>query len=234
MKPLIAIPVPHSSNSEYSARALPHYVRAVESAGAAALPVTLENLPEALARCHAVLLPGSRADVDPAKYEAAPHPECAAADRGRETLDWRLLDHAYAERKPVLGICYGLQSLNVYRGGTLVQHIESQVKHENKAERHAHRVTVTPESLLASILRPDAWGGWAVDVNSSHHQAAAVPGRDLRTVAECPDDRVVEALEGTAPDHFVVAVQWHPERSLDEEPSQALFRALVEAARNGR
>jgi len=69
-------------------------------------------------------------------------------------------------------------------------------------------------------------------VNSSHHQSADAIGDGLRIVARCPDDGIIEALEGTSPDHFVVAVQWHPERSVDEdEASLAIFRALVEAAR---
>ncbi len=68
-------------------------------------------------------------------------------------------------------------------------------------------------------------------VNSSHHQAANVVGDGLRVVARSPQDRVIEALEGTSPDHFVLAVQWHPERSVEDEASRAIFRALVEAAK---
>ena len=71
-----------------------------------------------------------------------------------------------------------------------------------------------------------------IPVNSSHHQSAEVVGDGLRVVARCPDDGIIEALEGTSPDHFVLAVQWHPERSVeDDEPSRAIFRALIEAAR---
>ena len=226
MKPVVALPVPHSSNHEYSARALSHYRRAVELAGAEPLTVTTDNLAEAQQRCAAVLLPGSRADVDPARYQAERHADCAPADPGREELDWELLDHAYAARLPVLGICYGLQSLNVYRGGTLLQHIAG---HENKAARHAHSVHVESSSRLAGILSGGAGGD--LQVNSSHHQSAAQPGDGLRAVAVCPNDEIIEALESTTPDHFVVAVQWHPERSLDEEASLALFRALIEAAK---
>ena len=69
-----------------------------------------------------------------------------------------------------------------------------------------------------------------MEVNTSHHQAAATVGDGLRVAAKAPDG-VIEALEGTSPGHFVVAVQWHPERSLEEPASQAIFRALVEAAR---
>jgi putative glutamine amidotransferase len=231
MKPLVAIPLPHSSNAEYSTRVLPQYIHAAQMAGADALPVSADNLQQALQGCQAVLLPGSRADVDPARYHMARHPACAPADRGREELDWRLLQHAYNTRKPVLGICYGLQSLNVYRGGTLIQHIESSIKHEHKTAPHAHRVRVESGSRLQSILGLDAGAGLSLEVNSSHHQSAEKPGEGLRISAACPEDGVVEALEGTDPGHFVVAVQWHPERSPDEASSQALFRALLAACR---
>jgi putative glutamine amidotransferase len=99
----------------------------------------------------------------------------------------------------------------------------------------AHTVEVDPKSKLAEILSRDAPGGQAsvaINVNSSHHQAADVVGDGLRAVARSSQDGIIEALEGTSPDHFVLAVQWHPERSVDDdEPSRAIFRALVEAAR---
>jgi putative glutamine amidotransferase len=69
-------------------------------------------------------------------------------------------------------------------------------------------------------------------VNSSHHQSAEAVGNGLRVVARCPDDGIIEALEGTGPDHFVLAVQWHPERSVDDDvASRAIFAALIAAAR---
>jgi putative glutamine amidotransferase len=108
-----------------------------------------------------------------------------------------------------------------------VQHVDNPARHENKAVAQAHAVLVEPGSRLAGILALN--DNRKVDVNSSHHQSAAIIGRDLRAVASCPDDDIVEAVEGTTSNHFVVAVQWHPERSLDEAPSQALFRALVAA-----
>jgi len=241
-------------------------------------------------RCDAVLLPGSKADVDPAKYDAPRDPQTAPADAGRDTVDELLLQDAYNMRKPILGICYGLQILNAYRTGTLIQHLESPVKHDaGRKVAVAHNVEVEPGSKLASIvtsgakappsgqlsfprLKPGASteppsstkAGAAMEVvatveghgfslaartakgeasapegqplvipvNSSHHQAADLVGDGLRVVARSPQDGVIEALEGTSPDHFVLAVQWHPERSVDEdEPSAAIFRALVEAAR---
>jgi putative glutamine amidotransferase len=232
MRPRIAIPVPHS-NEEYAARALPQYEHAVEMAGGEPVRIPLDQPPaqvmKLIERCDAVLLPGSKADVDPAKYDRPRDLRTHASDAGRDTVDELLLQDAYNMRKPLLGICYGLQSLNVYRTGTLVQHIESKINHEaGRQVSVAHSVEVEPGSRLAEILGESR----KLPVNSSHHQSAEVIGDGLRAVAKCAEDDVVEAVEGTAADHFVLAVQWHPERSVDEdEPSRAIFRALVEAAR---
>jgi len=175
------------------------------------------------------LLPGSKADVDPSKYSAAAEPETAEADPKRDTVDELLLQDAYNMHKPVLGICYGLQILNVYRSGTLLQHITSPVNHEAGREVPlAHEVAVEIGSTLGGIV-----GTTALPVNSSHHQSAELIGDGLRVVARCTQDGIIEAIEGTAPDHFVLAVQWHPERSTEiDEVSKAIFRAFVEAARS--
>src|SRR6202795_689252 len=131
--PRIAIPVPHSGDREYAERALPQYEEAVRTAGGEPVRIELDETPvqlmKQIERCDAVLLPGSRADVDPQKYRADRHEKTASADAKRELVDDLLLQDAYNLRKPVLGICYGLQSLNVYRSGTLIQHIESPVNH---------------------------------------------------------------------------------------------------------
>jgi putative glutamine amidotransferase len=237
MLPRIAIPVPHSADREYAERSLPQYERAVEMAGGEPVRIPLDQPPEEvmklIERCDAVLLPGSKADVDPAKYDAPRDPQTAAADSGRDTVDELLLQDAYNMRKPVLGICYGLQILNVYRTGTLIQHIESPVNHAaGRKVAVAHTVEVNPGSKLAEIVASGTKRDpLVVSVNSSHHQAAGVVGDGLRVVARSPQDGVIEALEGTSPDHFVLAVQWHPERSVDEdESSRAIFRALVDAA----
>jgi putative glutamine amidotransferase len=238
MPPRIAIPVPHSGNPEYAGRALPQYLRAVERAGGEPVRIPLDQSPaevmKLIERCDAVLLPGSEADVDPAKYDAPKDPHTNPPDPRRDTVDELLLQDAYNMRKPVLGICYGLQILNVYRSGTLLQHITSPVNHSaGRKVTIAHTVEVDAGSRLAEIVTsaPTAEGhAFSVPVNSSHHQAAEVIGDGLRIVARCPQDGIIEALEGTSPDHFVLAVQWHPERSVDDEPSRAIFRALVEAA----
>jgi putative glutamine amidotransferase len=239
MPPRIAIPVPHSEDSGYAERAFPQYAHAIEMAGAEPVRIPLGRSPaevmELIERCDAVLLPGSKADVDPAKYKAAKNPRTAPADARRDAVDELLLHDAYNLGKPILGICYGLQILNVFRGGTLLQHIESQVNHEaGKNVPVAHTVDLDSRSRLGEMIGPPANGNRvSVAVNSSHHQSAEVIGDGLRIVARCPQDGVIEALEGTSSEHFVVAVQWHPERSVEEdEGSRAIFKALVEAARH--
>jgi putative glutamine amidotransferase len=239
----VAIPLPHSTNHEYGQRAIPRYERAITLAGAEPVRIPLEpvaaEVRELVATCDAVLLPGSNADVDPARFQQPRSPHSAAADALREQVDELLLADAYARRKPILGICYGLQSLNVFRGGSLIQHIPEflpasarmKVNHEaGKKVAVAHTVDLERDSQLAKIVAgavPDS----ILPVNSSHHQSADAIGSGLRIVARCPDDGIVEALEGTSSDHFVVAVQWHPERSVeDDAASRALFDAFIRAA----
>jgi len=235
-KPRIAIPEPCSYDAEYSGRALPPYLRAIEAAGGEPVVVPLQSSPEEIARlitsCSAILLPGSKADVDPQKFNAAAHPKTAPADPPRDAADELLLQDAYNLRKPVFGICYGLQSLNVWRSGSLVQDIESKVNHSagSKVEI-AHKVMVAEDSLLAKEILT-AGDAAALPVNSSHHQSADVIGDGLRAVAHCAEDGVVEAIEGTVPGHYVLAVQWHPEKTFEsDQVSSKLFRAFVESAR---
>jgi putative glutamine amidotransferase len=242
MPPRIAIPMPHSIDREYAERAIPQYERAVEQAGGEPVRIPLDQ-PQAevmklIEHCDGVLLPGSKADVDPARFGAPRSPHTATADPRRDAVDDLLLENAYNLRKPVLGICYGLQSLNVYRAGSLIQHIpdflpeelRNRVNHEaGKKVAVAHTVEIDRDSKLAEILGKEQ--KLVVPVNSSHHQSADTLGDGLLIAARCPDDGIIEALEGNAPDHFVLAVQWHPERSVeDDEPSRAIFRALIHAA----
>jgi putative glutamine amidotransferase len=236
VKPRIAIPEPCSYDSEYSGRALPPYLRAIEAAGGEPVVVPLQSTPEEIARlitsCAAILLPGSKADVDPQKFNAAAHARTAPADPPRDAADELLLQDAYNLHKPVFGICYGLQSLNVWRTGSLIQDIESKVNHSAGAKVEvAHQVTVAADSLLAKEML-NGKDSAPVPVNSSHHQSADVVGDGLRAVAHCAEDGVIEAIEGTVPGHYVLAVQWHPERTFDSDSfSNNLFQAFINSAR---
>src|ERR1700745_404071 len=152
MRPRIAIPIPHSRNPKYAERSLPQYEQAVKTAGGDPIPIPVDRplaeIRKLIDQCDAVLLPGSPAHVDPEHYKAARHPKSASAHVPRDAVDKMLLEDAYNSRKPVLGICYGQQSLNVHRHGSLVQPIESAVNHEagGKVEV-AHLVAVDPASL---------------------------------------------------------------------------------------
>jgi putative glutamine amidotransferase len=235
VRPHIAIPEPCSFDPAYNRRVLPLYVAAIEESGGQAVIISLSTSPEEIARqitpCSAALLPGSPADVDPQKYGAAKHPKTEKTDSLRDGADELLLQDAYNMRKPVFGVCYGLQSLNVWRTGTLIQHIETNIDHSpsDKASP-AHKIEILPGSRLARQLGVDQQQH-LIAVNSSHHQAADVPGDGLRVVARCPDDQTIEALEGTLPGHYVLAVQWHPERDFHgQESSSSLFAHFISAA----
>ena len=262
MRPKIAIPEP-AALRDYTARALPQYEDAVRQAGGDPVVVPLNatnaEIAKLASQCQGVLLPGSKADVDPEKYGVKRHPQTAAADPLRDNVDELLLQDAYNLGKPLLGICYGLQILNVWRTGSLRQHLETGINHEaGKAVQRAHQAAVAADSVLGQIVAPvvedttqpsivpgeeDAQGHGPVEepptlplpVNSSHHQAVDVAGDGLRVVARCPDDGVIEAVEGTQPEHFVIGVQWHPERTYAEEPaSRAIFAAFIAAAQRWR
>jgi len=238
-RPRIAIPVPNSTRPDYVARALPQYEHAVRESGGDPVVIEVNATPseiaQAIKHCDGVLLPGSPADVDPEKYGAERHEKTAPADPFRDNVDELLLQDAYNMHKPVLGICYGLQSLNVWRTGSLDQNLPDAVNHRaGRAVAEAHRIQIDPQSKLAAILRkagllPEQ-GDATLAVNSSHRQAPDIVGDGLRLVAWCPEDGVKEAVE-SATDHFVLGVQWHPERDFDQSTlSQAVFAAFVQAA----
>jgi putative glutamine amidotransferase len=247
-RPRIAIPEPTSTDEAYNQRSLPQYLRAVEAAGGTAVPIPLQATPaewaDILASCSGVLLPGSPADVDPGRYGQERVKECAAKDEAREAADDLLLQGAFDQGKPILGICYGLQSLNVWRKGTLIQDLPKDLPQANAANsgtvnhqpgrevQKAHAIQVTPGSRLSHLVQGGEEETPELFVNSSHHQAIDRPGKALKVVATSPEDGVIEALEGSDPNQFVVAVQWHPERSYEvSAASRTLFAAFLDAAR---
>lgn len=235
----IRIGIPYRTKKEELSNkrdAYDKYLAAVKYAGAEPVEISLGLTPEELQdlalTLDAVVLSGSPADVEPSLFHAARNPKTADPDAARERTDFALLDHAVTEQKPVLAICYGVQSLNVFLGGPLVQDIPSEIHtriqhawtgHEGP-EPH-HEVTFDPGSRLAQMA-----GGNQVRVNSSHHQSVLRPGRNLRVVAHAPDG-VIEAVQWTGDANWIVGVQWHPERMVaTDDFAQSLFRELAAAA----
>lgn len=218
---------------------LEKYVLAVRGAGAEPVVLSLgfsaPHIEKIASTLDGVLLTGSPADVVPSRFGARKHPKCADPDPDRERTDFALLEHAFAEQKPVLAICYGIQTLNVFLGGTLVQDIPSEVatdiEHdwaddEDHDGELLHAARFETDSRLEGMAHATE-----AQVNSSHHQAILETGRGLRVVSRALDG-VVEAVEWTGDSNWVTGVQWHPERMVQTDPlSQTLFHDLVAAAR---
>jgi len=230
----IAIPEPTGSDSAFNQRSLPAYLAALRSAGATPIIVPLHEHQDRVARLlssvQAVLLPGSNFDVNPQRYGEKAIPECAASDPARTAVDELLLQDAFNLHKPILAVCYGIQTLNVWLNGSLVQHLTTAVNHspgDNIAE--AHPIRITPGTRLSSLapLKDSS----EPFVNSSHHQAIKLPGDGLLVSAISPVDGVIEAVELDSHHHFVLGVQWHPERTYTQSAfSRAIFAAFVQAA----
>lgn len=210
------------------------YVQAVAAAGGCPVMIPLGLSPELLenllARLDGILFTGG-GDIDPAFYGAAPHPKVGDVDLDRDGVELYLLEKAVSQEVPFLGICRGLQLINVGLGGTLYADITAQragsLRHDYYPDYPrnylAHPVDVRTESRLAGIL-----GNSQVEVNSLHHQGIDRLAPGLEQVASAPDG-MVEAVE--LPDHpFGLAVQWHPEWLGAHAPMRALFEAFVQAA----
>jgi putative glutamine amidotransferase len=234
MSVTIAIPEPTSGDQAYNQRSLPLYIAALRSAGATALLVPLherqDRVAKLLAGAQGILLPGSGSDVDPQRYGEDPIPACGQPDPARTAVDELLLQDAFSLHKPILAICHGEQTLNVWCNGSLIQDLQTPVNHRpGRDVVEAHPVRIAPGSRLAGLLQ--AAEHTDVQVNSSHHQAIRLPGDNLLVSAISPEDGVIEAVELDAADHFVVGVQWHPERTYTQSAfSRAIFSALVKAA----
>jgi putative glutamine amidotransferase len=234
----IAIPEPTSTDTEYNQRSLPPYLSALHAAGATPIVVPLHERQDRVARLLAgvqgILLPGSLYDIDPQRFSEDRIPECGPADPARTAVDELLLQDAFNLHKPILAICHGAQTLNVWRNGSLIQDLETELKtpvnhRPGRDVVEAHPVRITPGSRLAGLV-PAGEAGES-QVNSSHHQAIRRVGDNLRVSAVSPVDGVVEAVELDSPEQFVVGVQWHPERTYAVSPfSRAIFAAFVHAA----
>lgn len=218
------------------------YSEAVEIAGGVPLHLSLipkqEYIAAAMDGLDGILLPGSNTDVDPHYFGEEPNHKLGTVIPEKDETDRLVLAEAERRKMPVLAICYGMQALNVARGGSLVQDIESEIKGSLKHEqgtphtRSSHGLKVAKGSMLEALASVrNANGG--VRVNSSHHQAISKLGKDLKAIAWAKDG-VIECIEDTRKGRFVLGVQWHPElMSGHDAISKEIFEVFVERCRNG-
>ena len=239
-RPRIGIPCrTFQEEAENSRPKILNYEDAVRKAGGEPVLLPLADpakLQAILPALDGFVLPGSPADVEPADYGSANRGLSAPADLPREQTDRAILKHAFAEKKPVLAICYGCQLLNVYLGGTLIQDLHAETgtstAHRKKditpepAEDPRHAAAFDPASRLASIL-----GSAQGEINSSHHQAIEKPGKNLSVTAHAGDG-TIEGVEWRGDANWVVGVQWHPERMFGDAFSERLFADFIAAARH--
>ena len=211
------------------------YLRAVQEAGG--IPILLpphldaRGLDALWSRLDGVLLTGG-GDVDPGRFDEARHPTVALVSDARDRLEIEVAERAMHAGRPLLAICRGIQVLNVALGGSLYQDVASDtgstIAHTQTAPRDqpTHLVKVMGEGTrLGTTL-----GAPEVEVNSMHHQAIKRLGRGLREVAWAPDG-IIEGVESTEANTFVLGVQWHPEELCANDPAaRNLFAALVAAA----
>jgi len=236
MGPKIAITVGPDEADEARWR---KYIEAIERAGGR--PQLVSRLDDPLGAAalleqfDGLLIPGGR-DLDPETYGGRPHSTVSTNAPERDSLELAAARAANAMRLPALGICRGMQVMNVALGGSLYEDIEDQVERRDDARvRHqqtghaarnetTHPVDVVPGSAISAIA-----GGARVDTNSMHHQAARRIPYDLLVTAKSRDG-LPEAVEARGDHPFFVGVQWHPEELTADEPSRRLFEAFVRAA----
>lgn len=213
-----------------------YYSEAVEAAGGVPVHISLiprrDYIAAVMADLDGVLLPGSDSDVDPLRYGSEPHPRLGIVHPVKDETDLLVLEEVERRALPLFAICFGMQVLNVSRGGTLIQDIPSEwpnaVNHQQGAprDRRSHGIKLAEAGLLASAA-PDQ----RVIVNSHHHQAIRTLGKDLVATAWASDG-LIEAIEDARPERFVLAVQWHPEIGWNGDVfAQNLFARFIAAAR---
>lgn len=211
------------------------YAEAIEAAGGTPILIGLipkeEFIGDIVSSLDGVLLPGSASDVDPAYWNEDPHPKLGRVVPEKDQTDLITLQLAEERRLPVFGVCFGMQSLNISRGGSLIQDIESEIRepvqHQQgiPRDRNSHTIKVASGSAIEKAL---GVGPLTTKVNSHHHQSIRNVGKHLRPTAWA-NDGVIEAVEDIREGRFVVGVQWHPELSWTwDQLSASLFKMFVE------
>ena len=215
------------------------YSEALESLGAIPYHISLipneSYLNEVLKNVDGILLPGSDTDVDPLIWGEEPRPNLKKIIPEKENTDLMILKEVENLKKPLLGICFGMQILNVSRGGTLFQDIETEiencVKHEQgrPLARNSHTIEFKEKGKITRLITN---GESEIKVNSHHHQAVKKVGNNLKPTAWAKDG-VIECIEDTRSDRFVLGVQWHPELSWkNDDVSRRIFENFIEACKN--
>lgn len=215
-----------------------YYIAVALAGGAPTLIPLLDDEPEALRAvyeaCDGILIPGG-VDVDPTLFGEEPHPKLGRIDGARDRVEMQVTRWAIEDRKPLLGLCRGLQVINVTMGGTLWQDLEDQlpnaIKHDYfptygfERDHLAHEVALIKGSRLRHLMELDR-----IRVNSMHHQGIKTLAPSLVASAVAPDG-LIEAVETSVADHFMVGVQWHPEVFEMTDPhTRHVFREFINAA----
>jgi putative glutamine amidotransferase len=195
-----------------------HYADAVAQSGGCPffIPPT-SHIKDYAARIHGLIIPGG-ADLDPCYYQEASLTSVRPVSKKRSEFEISLLQEVIKLRKPVLGICYGMQLINVAFGGTLYQDINSQLTVEINHRKGYHKIVITENRFLRS---------GRFSVNSTHHQAVKKLGRGLKVFAFSSDDIVEAFYHKDIP--YLIGVQWHPERLLKNKLSVMLFDSFLKA-----
>ncbi len=239
MKPLIGITMNIEEQATRDLNILDQdYGKAVLQAGGIPVPVLgiKQSIPDLVRQLDGFLFTGGD-DIHPRFYKERPRAgaKLALASNSRIRFEIDLFKAVVKAKKPVLAICYGAQLVNVTLGGTLYQDIALQVPRAIKhgaakaGEKVFHPVSIFEGTKLCKIMGSCKAGDCSVRVRSSHHQSIKNPGRGLRLSAVSPDG-VFEALESRGK-NYLIAVQWHPEKTLADGPTQGLFESLIQASR---